>query len=119
MVERLVKFLTVAIYAFVPWAIGLFVLTVSMNLPRNVFIPLHYFVNILAFGIIFHYYYETHKQASAYITTILTLVALFVFDGIFLGFFSSEPGRFLNFIDWIFPIFLIATIVYVVGKRGW
>jgi hypothetical protein len=116
---RLIHFVTVAIYAFVSWAIGLFVLTVSLNLPRGVFIFLHLLVNILAFGVVFHYYFEAHKQTSTYTTTILTLVSLFVFEGLFFGFFSSEPGRLLNFIDWIFPAFLIATTVYAIGKRGW
>ncbi len=116
--ERFAKFLTVAVYTFVPWAIVLFVLTIGINLPRGAFIFVHYLVDILAFGIVFHFFYETHKNASAYTTTLNMLIALFVFEAIFLGFFSSEPGQFLNYIDWIFPAFLIATTVYAIGKRG-
>lgn len=111
-------FFTVATYAFVPWVVVLFALSFAIYLPRSLFITVHYFLDVFLFGFVFHYFFETHPHASAFTTTTLALIALFIFELIFLNFFSSDPGRFLNYVDWIFPAFLIATSIYVVGKKG-
>lgn len=116
MLSHFHNFPVIAIYAFVPWVIKLFVLTIAADLPRAVFIFLHFVVAILLFAFIFHFYFEVHLTASAFDTTVKSVLALVVFDAVFLGFYASEPMRYLTYIDWIVPMFLIATTIYATGK---
>ena len=111
-------FFTVAIYSFVPWVAVLFVLSFVSLLPRGAFIAIHYVLTVCLFGLVFHFFYETHAKKSSFITTIFALISLFLFELIFWNFFSSDAKRYLNFVDWIFPLFLIATTVYALGKRS-
>lgn len=108
--------LSVFPYALVAWVIVLFLLNLIIHLPRGFFIALHAIVDLLVFGVVFHYYYEAHASAKAFETTAWAVVLLFVFEAILFTFFLPNMTQYLNFIDWIFPAFLIATIVYVVGS---
>lgn len=118
MTQRLSDFVTIAIHAFVPWALVLFVLSLMVNLPRGAFVFFHYVIDVLLFGLVFHFYYQAHPHTHAFHTTIFALLSLFLFEAIFWTFFASGADKFLNFVDWIFPAFLIATTIYAIGKRG-
>lgn len=112
------SFPAIAIYTFVPWAVLLFVLTIAMDLPRAFFLFLHFVGAIFVFALVFHFYFEVHPSASAFDTTAKSVFALVIFDAIFLGFFAFEPMRFLTYVDWILPTFLIATTIYAVGRSS-
>lgn len=116
--SRLITFVNVAVHTFVPWVVVLFLLTLLINLPRAAFISVHYIASVLIFAIAFHYFYNTHPDVPPFHTTVQSLIAFGIFEVMFLTFFSTDHGRFLNYIDWIFPTFLIATTIYAVGKKG-
>lgn len=115
--SKSIHFVTVAVYAFVPWAITLFVLSLLQTIPRLLFICLHYVLTIVVFGIVFRSYYHTHPKTRPFITTAHAFSALVVFELVFWQFFSSGSRSYFNYVDWIFPAFLIATVVYLTGIR--
>ena len=80
---------------------------------------IHYLANVFVFGFLFHFYFEARPKTSPFDTMIIAILSLTVFEAVFLWFYAEDPMHFLNYVDWIFPAFLIATTVYAVGKRGW
>jgi len=114
---KLVHFTTVAIYAFLPWVIVIFLLSLLQAFPRPLFLFIHYILNLIAFGVVFRSYYQTRPKARPFVTTVQTVVALIVFEVLFWNFFANGWAPSFTFVDWIFPLFLVATIVYAVAKR--
>lgn len=108
---------TIAIYTIVPWAILVFFLTIASDLHRPIFIILHCIVVLGAFGIVFRFYFDSHPTATAFNSAVIAVLAFTTYDAIFLLSYAKDPVRFLNYVDWIFPTFLIAVTVYVVGRR--
>ncbi len=117
MQARMITFLTVFLYAFVAWIVVVFLLSFLINLPRPAFVSLHYVSDLVLFGVVFRSYYEAHPRANPFETTALTMVSLFILEAILFGVIIPDLGHLLNFVDWIFPAFLIATTVYIFGKK--
>lgn len=109
---QLFKCLSVFPYALVAWIVVLFLLSLIIHLPRGFFIALHSLADFFVFGVVFHYYYEVHASAKPFETTAWVMFLLFLFEAILFTFFIPDMKNYLNFIDWIFPAFLIATTVY-------
>ncbi|MBI5369613.1 hypothetical protein HZA85_00245 [Candidatus Uhrbacteria bacterium] len=114
---QLIRVFPLVLYAFVAWVAVLFLLSLSLTWPRAAFIAIHIAATVGIYWFVFRAFYDVHHQARPYPTTIFVLVSVFVFDAILFGFFVENPARFLNFPDWIFPIFLMATTVYAAGRK--
>ncbi len=106
----------VSVYAFIAWIVVLFLLSRSIDLARPVFIAVHYLVDVIVFGVVFSQYYRSYNRTEPFRTTIIAMISLLVYEAVFWVYFSSTDGSYLNYIDWILPLFLITTTVYWVGK---
>ena len=83
---------------------------------RIPFVVTHYAVSIGVFlGLMFLYtkYFSGAVMPSPFVGMIICMVALFCIEIVFFGFIYDKPITFLNFTDWIVPVFLIASTVYL------
>ncbi len=117
MMKNIRTWFVVGLYAFVPWVTIVFVLHFIVYFPRIVFIGLHYVLSCLLFGFIFSHYFEVYPGSKPFEITGIALVCVFVFEWIFFYFFENNAVRLFDYVDWIFPMFLLASSLYFVGSR--
>lgn len=86
-----------------------------MTLARPLFILIHYLLIVLLFGVAFSFYYKDHKEVDPFAVTITAILCLFVYEIVYVGFFHEAPHWFLTYLDWLVPVFLIASTIYWTG----
>lgn len=113
---RTVRFVSVAITAFIPWLIRLAALGAAPMFPRPMFVFVNYALVVLLFGVAFGIYFRGHKGADPFTVMGLAVVSLLVFDAVYLGLLYDGALWFLTWTDWFVPLFLVASTIYGVGK---
>lgn len=116
MAHRSVRIFSILVLAFIPWLIIHAAMGAGTMLPRPFFIILHYTLAVLLFGIVFAIYYKWHTEARPFTVMASAMVGVFVFEVVYLGWMDEGERQFLNYIDWIVPMFLIASTIYFVGR---
>ncbi|MFZ4461453.1 MAG: hypothetical protein ACOYN2_02705 [Patescibacteria group bacterium] len=82
------------------------------------FILAHYTISIATFLLVIWAYLSFIRgniTLGAFPTMIAFMVSLFVIEIYFFGFVYDKPLWFLNFTDWIVPVFLIASTIYLLS----
>lgn len=113
---RATQWITVSITAFIPWLISLAALGASSMLPRPLFVIIHYTLVILLFGVAFAWYYAGHKGEDPFSVMGIAILSLLVYEVVYFIFIYEGTLWFLTWVDWIVPLFLIASTIYWVGK---
>ncbi len=114
--KRAKRILKIALYAFIPWIVVLGILSGSLGLPETWFIIIHYIIEIFFFALFFAFFFNAHTKPTVFETSIIAMLWIFLFEFIALNFFSSNYPINLNFVDWIFPMFLMISTIYGTGK---
>ena len=57
-------------------------------------------------------FFATNLPAP-FIGMIICMIVLFIVEIVFFNFFYDKPLWFLNFTDWIVPVFIIASTIYL------
>ncbi|MFB6181766.1 MAG: hypothetical protein ABEJ24_02615 [Candidatus Magasanikbacteria bacterium] len=89
----------------------------ASGLPRLAFVLGHYLLIIILFSGVYYFYFNYFGYFSTFATMAIALVSVFVVELIVFNFFYSGELWFLNFADYIVPVFLAAGSVYFVGKN--
>lgn len=107
--------LLIGLHALVAWiAIEIFV-NLAHGFRRWVFIIWHYLVVVAAFAIVFYFHNRFFgSDASPFAVTATAMGSVFLFEFIVFRFLYSGERWFLNWVDWIFPLFLATTTIYAV-----
>lgn len=113
---KTVRVATVAITTFIPWLIILAALGTAGSLARPAFVAVHYALVVLLYGVAFGIYFRDHKGVDPFTVTVIAMLCLFAYEFIYVTFFSEGPRWFLTYVDWLAPVFLIASTVYWTGK---
>lgn len=113
---RTVRFASVAITVFIPWLIRLAALGAAAMFPRFVFVPVHYALVVLLFGVAFGIYFRGHRGADPFAVMGIAVLSFFAFEAVYFGFLYDGTLWFLTWTDWFVPLFLIASTIYGVGK---
>lgn len=116
MLSKTVKIVTIAITAFIPWLMTIAALGAAGSLARPVFVVVHYVLVVLLFGIAFGIYFRDRKGVDPFIVTVIAMLCLFIYEFIFIAFFSDGSIWFLTYVDWLVPAFLTASTIFWVGK---
>ena len=114
--HQTVRLVTVAITTFIPWLISLAALGAASMLPRVAFIIVHGVLVVLLFGVAFSLYYKERKGVDPFTVTVIGMLCLLVYEAFYLFSLSEEPHKFLTYVDWFVPAFLIASTIYWTGK---
>lgn len=116
MTSTITKTVSIAITAFIAWIIVLAGFFAAANLPRLLFVPVHYLMEVSLFAIAFIVYFKGHPKASPFGVMAIAMASLGVFELVYFGYFYQGDLWFLTYVDWIVPVFLIASTIYSVGK---
>ena len=109
------QYLMVSIFSLVGWFIALGVFSWAKNLPRIMFIVVHYAVDLVVFGLAFYVYFKFFGKLSPFSAMATAMASLFAVEFILWKFFFPGQTAYLNFVDWIIPAFIIASVIYWVG----
>lgn len=107
--------LLIGFHALVAWiAIEIFV-NRAHGFRRWTFIVWHYLVVVAAFAVVFYFYNRFFGgDASPFVVTATAMGCVLLFEFIVFRFLYSGERWFLNWVDWIFPLFLATSTVYAV-----
>ena len=114
--SRATQWITVSITTFIPWLISLAALGASSMLPRVWFVTVHYALIVLLFGVAFAWYYAGHKGEDPFSVMGIAVLSLLVYEVVYFTFIYEGTFWFLTWVDWIVPLFLVASTIYGVGK---
>lgn len=112
----LTRLITIGITAFIPWLLLIATLGALANVPYPLFVATHWVLDVALFAVAFVLYFKGHEQETPFEVMVAAMGWLFAFDVIFFGFIYQGDLWFLNYIDWIIPVFLVATTIYLTGK---
>ena len=108
--------LLIGMCALIAWVLVELFVNFAHRLSRKSYIFLHYFVVLLSFGGLFSFYFSTfHQTVSVFFVMLVAMVFVLSFEIIVFRFLYSGERWFLNWVDWIFPMFLAASAIYAVG----
>ncbi len=97
------------------WIIlGIF-FAIATGLSRSFFIISHYLTSFLATALFFSILYKFFPTFSPFWTMITAMISFFIIEIIVFNFFYKEKLWFLNFTDWMIPVFIISTTIYGLG----
>jgi hypothetical protein len=111
----IITLFTLGLHALIAWVVMEVYVNNAYRFSRPWYVLFHYGAVVFVFGTIFSLFFRFHPDASVFWTTVLAIgyvisIELIVFRYLYIG-----ERWFLNFVDWIFPIFLAASTIYAVG----
>lgn len=112
---KTVRVATVAITTFIPWLITLAALGAASSLSRPAFVAVHYAIVVLLYGVAFGIYFRDRKGVNPFTVTVIAMLCLFAYEFVYANFFSEGSLLILTYVDWLVPVFLIASTVYWIG----
>ncbi len=112
----LIRILLIALHALIAWLLVEVFVNNAHSFSRRKFILFHYLCVIIAFAVVFFFYFSFFSTLSLFLTTVVAIASVAVLELIVFGYLYSGDRWFLNYVDWIFPMFLAMSTVYVVGK---
>lgn len=108
--------LIIGIHALIAWILIEIFVNNGHTLSRAVYVLWHYIVVVAAFAFTFWVYYNVfHLNESVFTVTMTGLSFILLFELVVFRYLYAGERWFLNFTDWMFPMFLATTTMYVVG----
>ncbi|MEK7615348.1 MAG: hypothetical protein AAB431_03120 [Patescibacteria group bacterium] len=108
--------LLIALHAFIAWLLVEVFVNNAHSFSRKKFIFFHYLCVIATFAIIFAIYFSFFSTFSVFATAVIAICVVGFLELLVFGYLYSGDRWFLNYVDWIFPMFLAVSTVYFVGK---
>jgi len=101
--------------SLVTWLVLAGYFAVAEGWSRAVFIPVHYLISLVATGGLFFTYLKFFPKFSPFWTMITAMIFLFIIELVVFNFFYKNELWFLNFVDWMVPVFIISATIYGVA----
>lgn len=109
--------LVIALHALVAWVLVEVFVNNAHRLSRRQYVFFHYVSVIAAFAITFFVYFQFFAAGwTIFFVTVTVMGFVLLLELIVFGYLYSGERWFLNFVDWIFPMFLATSTIYMVGK---
>lgn len=108
--------LLVSLHALIAWVLVEVFVNNAHTLSRKQYVFFHYMSVIAAFAIVFFVYFEYFGGVSVFFATVMAMVVVCLLELIVFGYLYSGERWFLNYVDWIFPMFLAMSTIYLVGS---
>ncbi|MBI5369611.1 hypothetical protein HZA85_00235 [Candidatus Uhrbacteria bacterium] len=107
--------LTILLYALVAWVLIEVFVNNAHRLSRKHFIFFHYVCVIAVFFGVFDFYFLHHQTFSIFAVTAIAMATVCALELMVFGYLYSGERWFLNYVDWIFPMFLALGTIYFTG----
>ena len=112
-----VSIFAIGLHAFFAWALIEMFVNLCHKLKRRSYVLLHYAVIILAFGSVFTVYFRFFEgKEMVFAVTMTAMLFVLLYELVVFRYLYSGERWFLNWTDWIFPIFLAASVIYFIGS---
>ena len=111
----ILNMLQVALHALIAWVLVEVFVNNAHKLSRRQYVFFHNVSVIAAFTIVFFVYFQFFAAMSVFFVTVLAMAVVCVLELIVFGYLYSGEKWFLNYVDWIFPMFLAMSTIYFVG----
>lgn len=109
--------LLIAIHAFVAWVLIETFVNMAYGLSRLSYVLWHYLVVILSFAGLFSIYGRFFEAGhTAFAVTMTGLACVVFYELVVFRYLYSGERWFLNWVDWIFPMFLATTTIYATAS---
>lgn len=108
--------LLIGVHALIAWVLIETFVNFGHHLSRASYIIWHYVVVVAAFaGMFFLYHRFFGEGVTPFTITVTAMSFVLFFELVVFRYLYSGERWFLNWVDWIFPIFLAATTIYAVS----
>lgn len=108
--------LLIVIHALAAWVAVEFFVNLAHGLRRRSFILWHSTAVVAAFGGAFRFYtWVVTEPATPFAVTATAMTCVLVFEVVVFRYLYSGERWFLNWVDWIFPMFLATSTIYAVA----
>jgi hypothetical protein len=106
----------IIIHALIAWVLVEVFVNHAHKLSRRHYVFFHYLSVIAAFaGTFFLYFQQFSKEMDVFFVTAIAMIVMCLLELIVFGYLYSGEKWFLNYVDWIFPMFLAVSTIYLVG----
>jgi len=106
----------IGIHALIAWILIELFVNLAHRLSRKSYLFWHYLVVVTSFSALFSFYFFVfHKTLPLFSVVLVAMLFVWSFEIIVFCFLYSGERWFLNWVDWIFPMFLAASAIYSVG----
>jgi hypothetical protein len=109
------SFLFLGLHVGFAWMLIEVFVNIFHRLTRFWYIVWHYLVVFGSFFLVFLCYFSLFSFFSVFSTMAIAMVFLFLIELIVFRYMYSGELWFLNYVDWIIPVFLAASGVYAAG----
>ncbi len=107
--------LLVCFHTLIAWVLVEIFVNLSHRLKRYVFIISHYLFVAFAFTSTFFLYNTFFVTFTAFTTMAIAMLFVFFLEILVFKYMYSGDRWFLNYVDWIVPIFIAASSIYFIG----
>ncbi len=115
--NTILNIFVIAIHALIAWVLVEIFVNNAHYLSRRLYIFFHYVSVIAAFVMTFFVYFKYFaNMPSVFFVTTVAMSIVCLLEAIVFGYLYSGEKWFLNYVDWIFPMFLATSAIYFVGK---
>lgn len=113
----LIQALTIGIHAMLAWILIETFVNMAHGLKRRLYVLWHYIVIVLAFAGMYWLYFKVFHDTSISVFVVSVTVAFFLllFELVVFRYLYSGERWFLNWVDWMFPMFIAISTVYAMG----
>jgi hypothetical protein len=109
--------LIIGIHALIAWILIEVFVNFAHGLKRLMYVLWHYAVVAASFAFTFWVYYTVfHIYADVFQVTMTGLFFILLFELVVFRYLYSGDRWFLNWVDWIVPIFIATSTMYLVGS---
>lgn len=109
--------LVIAIHALIAWVLVEIFVNNAHRMSRRSYVFFHYISVIVAFAMTFFVYFKYFASAqSIFFVATIAMSIVCLLEVVVFGYLYSGEKWFLNYVDWIFPMFLAMSTIYFIGK---
>lgn len=105
----------VALHTVLAWILVEVFVNKAHALNRNAYVALHYVSVVAAFVVLFGLYFSFFQFFTVFTVTMIAMGTLLILELVVFRYLYSGERWFLNFTDWIFPMFLAISSIYLMG----
>jgi hypothetical protein len=105
----------ISLHALIAWVLVEVFVNNAHRLSRRVYVFWHYVSVVTAFASVFLLYFHFFAVISVFATTLIAMATILLLEFVIFRFLYSAERWFLNYVDWIFPIFLAFSTITFVG----
>jgi len=110
------EFFLIGVHVLLAWVMIEAFVNLAHHLSRPTFIVWHYLVDVVAFfGMFWVFFTCFHGTSSVFAVTAVGMTFVLFYEMIVFRYLYCGDRWFLNWVDWIVPMFLVLSSMYAAG----